>query len=45
MSAPINTTPESDALSTCGDGSLWADPHDDGDLGDLLQEQRVLCYY
>jgi hypothetical protein len=42
MSAPIDMTPETDAPSTRGDGSLWADPHDDGDLGDMLQELRVL---
>src|SRR5687767_1544159 len=42
MSAPIDTTRESDAQSTGVAGSLWADPHDDGDLGDMLQELRVL---
>ena len=42
MSAPLDTTSEPGPQSTGADGSLWSDPNDDGDLGDMLQELRVL---
>jgi hypothetical protein len=42
MSAPFDTTAASDPPSTPAAGSLWHDLDDDGDLGDMLQELRVL---
>lgn len=42
MSAPIDTTAASDPPSAPAACSLWHDPDDDGDLGDMLQELRVL---
>jgi hypothetical protein len=42
MNTPLETTAESESPSTRAEGSLWHDPDDDGDLGDMLQELRVL---